>query len=67
MGNSELTTVDVAMHHVFASMNDSLNGDFNYIGSVLFVSKKKKGPQRSLFDPDLLLLFHRLSLSILRF
>lgn len=44
------------MHHVFANMNDSLNGDLKkYIDSVMFVSNKKKKPHKSLFDPDLLL------------
>ncbi len=40
MWYSELTTVNIAMRHVFANMNDSLNGFKNYIGSVMFVINK---------------------------
>jgi len=41
------------MHHVFANMDDSLNGDFEkHIDSVMIVSNKDN-PHKSLFDPNL--------------
>ncbi len=66
MWYSELSNVNIVMRHVFANMNDSLNGDFkSYIGSVMFVINKTS--HKPLFNPDLLLFVYRLSLPFVGF